>query len=41
MKNKKLIDEFNISIEDNKSPITSDYDVFSDDIHINIPNIST
>lgn len=30
MKNKKLVDEFNISIEDSKTPITSDYEVFSD-----------
>ena len=29
MKNKKLIDEFNITIDD-KSPIINDYDVFSD-----------
>lgn len=30
MKNKKLVDEFNVSVEDNKTPITSDYEVFSD-----------
>ena len=30
MKNKKLVDEFNVSVEDSKTPITSDYEVFSD-----------
>lgn len=30
MKNKKLIDEFNINIDDDKTPIISDYEVFSD-----------
>ena len=30
MKNKKLIEEFNIDIEDNKLPFTNDYDVFQD-----------
>ena len=30
MKNKKLIEEFNINIEDDKTPIISDYEVFSD-----------
>lgn len=30
MKNKKLIDEFNINIEDNNLPFTNDYDVFQD-----------
>ena len=30
MKNKRLIDEFNIVTEDDKTPIISDYEVFSD-----------
>lgn len=30
MKNKKLIDEFNINVEDNNLPFTNDYDVFQD-----------
>ena len=30
MKNKKLVDEFNIVIDDDKTPIISDYEVFSD-----------
>ena len=30
MKNKKLVDEFNIITEDDKEPIISDYEVFSD-----------
>ena len=30
MKNKRLLDEFNINIDENKSPIINDYDVFSD-----------
>ena len=30
MKNRKLIDEFNINTDDNKLPYTSDYEVFRD-----------
>ena len=30
MKNKRLLDEFNINIEEDKSPILNDYEVFSD-----------
>lgn len=30
MKNKNLLDEFNINIEEDKTPIINDYDVFSD-----------
>ena len=30
MKNKRLIEEFNIEVDDNKLPFTNDYDVFRD-----------
>ena len=30
MKNKNLLDEFNITVEEDKAPIINDYDVFSD-----------
>ena len=30
MKSKRLVDEFNINVEDDKLPIASDYEVFSD-----------
>ncbi len=30
MKNKRLVEEFNINVEDNKLPFTTDYEVFSD-----------